>query len=83
MVRVDGHDRAGRERLLRYCARPPFAPERLETELAPSPGSARENGTSPARAPPELTFDFDQTPTFDSADPEPEPEFRFDQSRAG
>lgn len=29
-VRIDGHDRAGRERLLRYCARPPFALERLE-----------------------------------------------------
>jgi hypothetical protein len=29
-VRIDGHDRAGLERLLRYCARPPFALERLE-----------------------------------------------------
>ena len=29
-VRVDGHDRAGLERLLRYGARPPFALERLE-----------------------------------------------------
>ena len=29
-VRVDGHDRAGLQRLLRYCARPPFALERLE-----------------------------------------------------
>ena len=29
-VRIDGHDRAGLERLLRYCARPPFAMERLE-----------------------------------------------------
>jgi hypothetical protein len=29
-VRVDAHDRAGLERLLRYCARPPFALERLE-----------------------------------------------------
>jgi hypothetical protein len=24
-VRIEGADRAGRERLLRYCARPPFA----------------------------------------------------------
>jgi hypothetical protein len=24
-VRIAGHDRAGLERLLRYCARPPFA----------------------------------------------------------
>ena len=28
-VRIEAHDRAGRERLLRYCARPPFALERL------------------------------------------------------
>ncbi|HTT36917.1 MAG TPA: transposase [Burkholderiales bacterium] len=27
---VEGPDRAGLERLLRYCARPPFALERLE-----------------------------------------------------
>jgi hypothetical protein len=29
-VRVGAHDRAGLERLFRYCARPPFALERLE-----------------------------------------------------
>jgi len=29
-VRVGAHDRAGLERLLCYCARPPFALERLE-----------------------------------------------------
>jgi hypothetical protein len=29
-VRIEGHHRAGLERLLRYCARPPFALERLE-----------------------------------------------------
>jgi len=29
-VRIEGRDRAGLERLLRYCARPPFALERLE-----------------------------------------------------
>jgi hypothetical protein len=29
-VRIEGHDRAGLERLLRYCARPPFALQRLE-----------------------------------------------------
>jgi hypothetical protein len=35
-VRIHGSDRAGRERLLRYCARPPFALDRLriERELA-------------------------------------------------
>lgn len=29
-VRIEGNDRAGLERLLRYCARPPFALERLQ-----------------------------------------------------
>jgi hypothetical protein len=29
-VRIEGPDRSGLERLLRYCARPPFALERLE-----------------------------------------------------
>jgi hypothetical protein len=29
-VRIEAHDRAGLERLLRYCARPPFAADRLE-----------------------------------------------------
>ena len=46
-VRIEATDRAGRERLLRYCARPPFAlgrlreldPERLCYELTkPGPG---------------------------------------------
>ena len=31
-VRIHGSDRAGRERLLRYCARPPFALDRLRIE---------------------------------------------------
>ena len=29
-VRIEGNDRAGLERLLRYCARPPFALEHLQ-----------------------------------------------------
>ena len=28
-MRIEAADRAGRERLLRYCARPPFALDRL------------------------------------------------------
>jgi hypothetical protein len=28
-VRIDQHDRHGLERLLRYCARPPFAGQRI------------------------------------------------------
>jgi hypothetical protein len=48
-VHIEAADRAGRERLLRYCARPPFAldrlrelgPERLRYELTkPGPGGA-------------------------------------------
>ena len=35
---------------------------------------------SPARAPPQGLFAFDQTGGFDPADPEPIPEFEFDQS---
>jgi hypothetical protein len=33
-VRIEAADRAGRERLLRHCVRPPFAPDRLH-ELDP------------------------------------------------
>ena len=33
-MRIEATDRAGRERLLRYCARPPFALDRLR-ELDP------------------------------------------------
>ena len=38
-VRIHGSDRAGRERLLRYCARPPFALDRLRIEGQPGTGS--------------------------------------------
>ena len=50
-VRIEAADRAGRERLLRYCARPPFALDRLRKldrehlsydHLKPGPG-----GTGP------------------------------------
>ena len=48
----------------------------------------RPPALSPARGPPqpdlpldaEPTLDLDQTPTFDPADPEPLPEWDFDQS---
>ena len=35
---------------------------------------------SPARAPPQGIFEFDQTGAFDPTDPEPIPDFEFDQS---
>ena len=35
-VRIHGSDTTGRERLLRYCARPPFALERLRIERHPT-----------------------------------------------
>ena len=37
---------------------------------------------SPARAPPQGIFGFDQTDGFDPADPEPIPEIEFDRSMA-
>ena len=53
-VRIEGADRAGRERLLRYCARPPFALVHLHEHDAghllyhcPKP---RPNGPSAARS---------------------------------
>ena len=36
-VRIEPHDRAALERLLRYCARPPFAIDRLRKEGGPVP----------------------------------------------
>jgi hypothetical protein len=54
-VRIEATDRAGRERLLRYCARPPFALDRLRERDGehliyepPKPGG-REH--EPARLP--------------------------------
>ena len=40
-VHIPGHDRAGLEWLLRYCARPPFALERLEANGYGAPGGER------------------------------------------
>ena len=40
-VHIPGRDRAGLERLLRYCARPPFALERLEANGYGAPGGER------------------------------------------
>jgi hypothetical protein len=51
-VRIHGSDRAGRERLIRYCARPPFALDRLRIEREPETrrrpagaGDAEPSGT--------------------------------------
>jgi hypothetical protein len=38
---------------------------------------------SPARAPPQTVLGFDQSSGFDPADPEPIPEYEFDQSLPG
>jgi hypothetical protein len=53
-VRIHGSDRAGRERLLRYCARPPFALDRLRIEREPGArdqpagaGGAHRSGAGP------------------------------------
>jgi len=42
-VRIEAEDRAGIERLVRYCARPPFALERLHA-LDSSPALASPEG---------------------------------------
>jgi len=44
-VRIPGSDSAGRERLTRYCARPPFALERLRIERY---GEGRDERTAPS-----------------------------------
>ena len=147
-VRIDGSDRAGRERLPRYCARPPFAatsPDGAGTPHAPAPPQierlephrpdapqrtaarsrwarllARIYEVFPLRCPGygaemhilafltaaepvdvilrhiglpatppqhDLGFDavaspdIDQRPAFDPTEPEPVPDFDFDQSR--
>jgi hypothetical protein len=38
---------------------------------------------SPARGPPQSEFLLDQSPSFDAEDPEPVPDFQFDQSPPG
>lgn len=64
-VRIPGSDSAGRERLLRYCARPPLALERLRIErhsdarlTARPPGEAaiREVRYHPARPTPAARY---------------------------
>jgi hypothetical protein len=46
-VCIEAHDRAALERLLRYCARPPFALERLRKEGAALVYRAPNNVASP------------------------------------
>ena len=46
-VRIEATDRAGRERLLRYCARPPFALDRLR-EFGREPSSTTPRNRAPA-----------------------------------
>jgi hypothetical protein len=49
-VRIQGADSAARERLLRYCARPPFALERLRIEHhADEHASTRPRGEAAIR----------------------------------
>ena len=40
-VQIPAHDRAGLERLLRYCARPPFALDRMEATVYGATGGER------------------------------------------
>jgi len=73
-VRIEGGDRDGLERLLRDCARPPFALERLQTT-----GTDRVVYHLPKPGPPAWET-FDQTPVFDPTAAAPEPAFEFDQT---
>jgi hypothetical protein len=41
-VCIESHDRAGLEPLLRYCARPPFAMERLRKEGSVTSAAPRQ-----------------------------------------
>jgi len=55
-VRIEATDRAGRERLLRYCARPPFALDRLREldreHLIYDPPQPGPSGSGPRRLTP-------------------------------
>jgi hypothetical protein len=55
-VRIEAADRAGRERLLRYCARPPFALDRLREldreHLMYEPPKRGPGGSGPQRLTP-------------------------------
>jgi len=55
-VRIHSTDRGGRERLLRYCARPPFALERMSLEHGsrnrPTRGGPEEGDAGPEEAGP-------------------------------
>jgi hypothetical protein len=48
-VRTHGSDRASRERLLRYCARPPFALDRLRIERDSGGRASGRSGSRGAR----------------------------------
>jgi hypothetical protein len=66
----------GQMRILAFLTDPPTVAAvllHLEMSHAPPP-------ISPARGPPQGDFLLDQTPSYDPTDPEPEPEFVFDQS---
>ena len=66
-----------------FCCHPQTGPN-AESELrlgwGAGGGHGRRPPLSPARAPPQGLFEFDQTGGFDPADPEPISEFEFDQS---
>jgi hypothetical protein len=65
-VRIEGEGRAGTERLVRYCARPPLALERLHA-LDSAPALASTESRLRYRSP---------RPTFLSLAPAPPPPLR-------
>jgi hypothetical protein len=58
-VRIHGSDRAGRERLIRYCARPPFALDRLRIDREPG---ARDRSAGAGDAEPSGNGSTPRTP---------------------
>ena len=64
-VRIPGSDAAGRERLLRYCARPPFALERVRIERHAATREERSATGSPGEAAIRQVFYHPARPTRD------------------
>jgi hypothetical protein len=61
---------------LRFLTEPPT----VQTILRHLDLPHRPPPLAPARAPPQVELSFDQTPAIDPAEPDPAPEFVFDQS---
>jgi hypothetical protein len=66
----------GSMKILAFLTDPPVLSANLVNLDLPN----RPPPLAPARGPPQRDLLLDQTPSFDPADPEPLPDFQFDQS---